>query len=117
MAFVADVVTPATRTVRVGVDLDNPQRLLKPSMLMTMLVQGPTEPAQVVPVDAVVRDGDRDFVFLEIGDNSFRLTQVELGVEHDGQRTLVKPLPDEARVVADGAFHLNNMRIQRNVGR
>jgi cobalt-zinc-cadmium efflux system membrane fusion protein len=117
VAFVADVVTPATRTVRVGVDLDNPQRLLKPSMLMTMLVQGPTEPAQVVPVDAVVRDGDRDFVFLEIGDNSFRLTQVELGVEHDGQRTLVKPLPDEARVVADGAFHLNNMRIQRNVGR
>lgn len=117
VAFVADVVTPATRTVRVGVDLDNPQRLLKPSMLMTMLVQGPTQPAQVVPADAVVRDGDRDFVFLEIGENSFRMTPVELGVEHDGRRTLVKPLPDEARVVADGAFHLNNMRIQRNVGR
>ncbi|HMN80299.1 MAG TPA: efflux RND transporter periplasmic adaptor subunit [Burkholderiaceae bacterium] len=117
VAFVADVVTPATRTVRVGVDLDNPQRLLKPSMLMTMLVQGPTRPAQVVPADAVVRDGDRDFVFLEIGENSFRMTPVDLGVEHEGRRTLVKPLPDEARVVADGAFHLNNMRIQRNVGR
>lgn len=117
VAFVADVVTPATRTVRVGVDLDNPQRLLKPSMLMTMLVQGPTEPAQVVPADAVVRDGDRDFVFLETGENRFRMTPVELGVEHEGRRTLVKPLPDEARVVADGAFHLNNMRIQRNVER
>lgn len=117
VAFVADVVTPATRTVRVGVDLDNPQRLLKPSMLMTMLVQGPTQPAQVVPAEAVIRDGDRDFVFLEIGENRFRMTPVELGVEHDGRRTLVKPLPDEARVVADGAFHLNNTRIQRNVGR
>ena len=113
VAFVADVVNPATRTVRIGVDLDNRERRLKPLMLMTMLVEGNSAPNQVVPSSAVVREGDRDFVMLETGQDRFRLTPVELGFEHDGLRTLLTRLPEEERIVVDGAFHLNNLRNQR----
>jgi cobalt-zinc-cadmium efflux system membrane fusion protein len=115
VAFVADVVNPETRTVRVGVVLDNPERTLKPSMLITMLIEGRNQPQQVVPSSAVVRENDRDHIFIARGSNQFRLTQVELGLERDGKRTLIKPLANDTQIVADGAFHLNNVRAQRAV--
>jgi cobalt-zinc-cadmium efflux system membrane fusion protein len=113
VALVADVVNPDTRTVRVGVDLDNSDRSLKPSMLLTMLVEGRTRRAQRVPAGAIVRDGDRDHVFVEIGPGRFRLTPVAPGAESHGVRALAEPLPEGTRIVADGAFHLNNVRVQR----
>lgn len=111
--YVADIVDPQTRTVKVGAVLDNRDQRLKPSMLMTMLVQGRSTERQVVPSTAVVREEDADHVFVEIRDGAFRLTPVELGPERDGLRPLVKPLPEGSRVVLDGAFHLNNVRLQR----
>jgi membrane fusion protein, heavy metal efflux system len=111
--YIADVVNPETRTVLVGVEVANPERSLKPSMLMTMLVEGKVSPQQVVPAAAVVRDNDRDYVFVETANSVFRLTPVQLGLERDGKRVLSRALPDEAKIVTEGAFHLNNVRAQR----
>ena len=113
VAFVADVVNPETRTVRISVDLDNSARQLKPSMLMTMLIEGKVAERQVVPAAAVVRESNADHVFVETGKDTFKLKRVELGPERDGRRPLLKPMPDGSRVVVDGAFHLNNVRVQR----
>jgi len=113
VAYVADVVNPETRTVRVGVEMENKAQRFKPSMLMTMLVEGGTSRRQVVPVTAVVRENNVDHVFLESRGGVFRLTPAELGPEKDGMRLLLKPLPEGAVVVLDGAFHLNNVRVQQ----
>ena len=115
VALVADVVSPETRTVRVSVDVDNSQRRLKPSMLITMLIEGKSAATPVVPVSAVVRENDRDHVFVGTSGNEYRLSAVELGPERDGVRALLKPLGDASRIVADGSFHLNNVRVQRAV--
>lgn len=113
VAFVADVVNPETRTVRVGVEMENKALRFKPSMLMTMLVEGPVVSRQVIPVAAVVRENNVDHVFVQVRDGVFRLTPVELGPTKDGLRTLLKPLPENASLVLDGAFHLNNVRVQQ----
>ncbi len=115
VGFVADVVNPETRTVRVGVVLDNPERQLKPSMLITMLIEGRTTSQQVVPTTAVVRENDRDHIFVAIANGQFRLTPVDLGLERDGKRPIIKPFAGSPRIVTDGAFHLNNVRAQRAV--
>jgi membrane fusion protein, heavy metal efflux system len=115
VAYVADVVNPETRTVRVGVVLDNPQRMLKPSMLITMLIEGRSTVQQVVPNSAVVRENDRDHIFVTAAGGQFKLTPVSLGLERDGQRALLTPLPDKVAIVTDGAFHLNNVRAQRAI--
>jgi cobalt-zinc-cadmium efflux system membrane fusion protein len=114
--YVADIVDPQTRTVRVGAVLDNRDQQLKPSMLMTMLVEGRSSDRQVVPSGAVVRENDVDHVFVEVREGVFRLTPVELGPERDGLRPVVRPLPEGSRIVLDGAFHLNNVRVQRALG-
>lgn len=113
VAYVADVVDPETRTVRVGVEMENKLLRFKPSMLMTMLVEGPTASRQVVPQSAVVRENDMDQVFVESRPGVFRLTPVPLGAEREGMRTLSRPLPEGTRIVLDGAFHLNNVRAQQ----
>ena len=90
--MVADVVNPETRTVRVSVDVDNPERRLKPSMLITMLIEGKTAATPVVPTSAVVRESDRDHIFIGTTGNEFRLSAVELGpVLHLQGRASVAP--------------------------
>jgi cobalt-zinc-cadmium efflux system membrane fusion protein len=113
VAFIADVVNPETRTVRVGVDLDNKGQRFKPSMLITMLVEGRSGERQVVPASAVVREGNGDHLFVQVRPGVMRLTPVEVGPEREGVRNLLKPLAPDAQVVLDGAFHLNNVRAQR----
>ena len=118
VAFVADVVNPETRTVRIGVALPNTDRKLKPSMLMTMLIEGKPTSKTVVPQAAVVRENDADHVFIKQADGSFKLTRIELGPETNGLRPVlgsIKGIPKDAQIVIDGAFHLNNVRSQRAV--
>jgi membrane fusion protein, heavy metal efflux system len=118
VAYVGDIVNPETRTVRVGVALPNNDRKLKPSMLMTMLIEGKPTSKVVVPQAAVVRENDVDHVFVKQPDGAFKLTRIELGPETNGQRPVLNSLkgfPKDAQIVIDGAFHLNNVRSQRAV--
>lgn len=110
LAFVSSTVNEATRTVRVHLDLDNPAGRFKPAMLATMLLQGRTSPRTCVPVSAVVREDDRDYVFTQTGNGVFTLRPVVLGVEAGSHRVLQDGLRANETIVLDGAFHLNNER-------
>jgi cobalt-zinc-cadmium efflux system membrane fusion protein len=58
----------------------------------------------------VVRDGDRDHVFLHRQDGSFKLIPVELGISINGKRPIIRGLTEGQAIVMRGAFHLNNER-------
>lgn len=110
LSFVAATVNPDTRTVRVRMDLPNPDRELKPAMLATVMVRGKPQQQTIVPAGAVVRQENRDYVFVQTAPDTFQLRQVALGAEYEGNRVLVGGLRDGERIVTDGAFHLNNER-------
>lgn len=115
IVVVADVVNPETRTVRIGVDLDNPDKMLKPQMLITMLIDGRSSARTVVPASAVIRDNDQDHLFVETAPSRYTLRRVRLGVEKDGVRPVLEALPAGTRIVSEGSFHLNNERQKRNI--
>ena len=115
LSFVSVTVNPDTRTVRVRMDLPNPDRRFKPAMLATVLVKGPPQKRRVVPAGAVVREENRDHVFVQHGPNQFVLRQVTLGGEYEGYRSVISGLAADERIVADGAFHLNNERRRREL--
>lgn len=110
LIYVGQIVNPDTRTVLVRTELDNKDGRLKPSMLASMLIESTPLPRLVVPVSAVVRQDDADHVFVEQSEGLFRLTPVKLGAENNGHRVVLEGLQAGARVVMDGAFHLNNYR-------
>ena len=108
--FVADTLNPLTRTVMVRTLVENPTRNLKPDMLANMhIVDNPTK-SLVVPKTAVVRESNRDYVFLAQGNNKFLRVLVELGAEVADVYPVLKGVTIEQKIVVDGAFHLDNER-------
>lgn len=110
VSFVAATVNPDTRTVRVRMDLPNPEREYKPAMLATVAIRGKPVRRRTVPAAAVVRQDNHDYVFVVTGPGKFQLRRVALGREHGNSRVLLSGLGEEDRIVVDGAFHLNNER-------
>jgi cobalt-zinc-cadmium efflux system membrane fusion protein len=112
LSFVSATVNPETRTVRARMNLANPRHKYKPAMLATMIFKDPTQQRQVIPVTAVVRDGDREHVFVEAGPKHFLLRPVTLGEQLGALRVLLEGVVPGERIVIDGAFHLNNERVR-----
>jgi cobalt-zinc-cadmium efflux system membrane fusion protein len=112
LSFVSPIVDPATRTVEVHMDVPNPKGLLKPDELASMTFTGQKERKLTVPVTAVVREENKDYVFVEIGPTKYVLREVTLGQEENDRRVVLSGVRQEERTVTDGAFHLNNQRKQ-----
>lgn len=115
LIFVGDVVNPLTRTVTVRTDLENSDEALKPDMLVSMLVQSKLTQQLAVPRRAVVRENDRDYVYVEIAPNKFRLREVELGTEYKEMAVVVSGLDEHEKIIVDGAFHVNNERKRKEL--
>jgi membrane fusion protein, heavy metal efflux system len=116
LTFVSPTVNPETRTVRARMDLSNSERLFKPAMLANVLIEGRPQKRLVIPAAAVVREDNRDYVFVESGREAWRLRPVTLGTEHEGRRVLLEGLREGEKIVVEGAFHLNNERKRRALG-
>lgn len=110
LIYVGSTVNPESRTVLVRTELENSSGRLKPSMLASMLIESTPTKRMVVPITAIVREQDTDYVFTEEKPGSFRLKPVRLSSEHNGQRVVLDGLSQGMRIVSDGAFHLNNHR-------
>jgi cobalt-zinc-cadmium efflux system membrane fusion protein len=115
LTYVAPVVDPITRTVEVRMQLANQHGLFKPDELATMVFTGHTNRQLAIPQAAVVRENNKDHVFVEIAPNSFVLREVELGEESGDQRVVNGGITSAERIVLEGAFHLNNQRMQNSI--
>lgn len=115
LIYVGDIVNPQTRTVTVRTDLENTDDTIKPDMLVSMVVQSLPTPKLAVPMEGIVRENDRDHVFVQIAPNKFRLREVVLGPEFQGMATVESGVVAGDVVVADGAFHVNNERKRKEL--
>jgi cobalt-zinc-cadmium efflux system membrane fusion protein len=115
LIFVSDTVKPDTRTITARMDVANPKRTLKPGMLASMLIRGASQQRVMVPVVAVVRDDNRDYVFVQLDAQRFQLRQVKLGQENGGVAPVLEGLNEGEKIVTEGAFHLNNERRRKEL--
>ena len=110
LSFVSATVNPESRTVRVRMNVPNPRGRYKPAMLATMRLNDRVQRERVIPVTAVVRENNRDNVFIQTGARTFVLREVELGGEFGDVRALTAGIEPNETIVVDGAFHVNNER-------
>jgi membrane fusion protein, heavy metal efflux system len=115
LSFVSPVVNPETRTVQARMDLPNPRGLFKPEMLASMTFENSPEKGLTVPTTAVVREENKDHVFVQKAANEFLLREVELGPEVADRQVVLRGITAEDTIVLDGAFHLNNKRKQDQI--
>ena len=115
LIYVGDVVNPQTRTVTVRSEIDNHSKTLKPDMLVSMLVQSKPLPKLAIPVQSVVRENDKDHVFVQVATNQYRLREITLGSEYQNMVAVVNGLEEGEIVVSEGAFHVNNERKRKEL--
>jgi cobalt-zinc-cadmium efflux system membrane fusion protein len=106
VARVASSLDPQTRTLKVHVDLPNPQRRFVPEMFGTIRHAGPPRVTPVVPTAAVVQEYGRSEVFVERGPGQFERRVVTTGVRAGDLVAITSGLDTNSRVVVDGAILL-----------
>lgn len=115
LSFVSPIVDPATRTVAVRLDVANPNGQLKPDELANMTFTGHTDRKLTVPNAAIVRENNKDYVFVESGTQKYMLREVSLGEEENDRRVVLSGVRQDEHIVTEGAFHLNNQRKQNAI--
>jgi cobalt-zinc-cadmium efflux system membrane fusion protein len=112
LSYVAPTVDPITRTVEVRMDLSNSKGLFKPDELASVTFGGHSERKLTIPQTAIVREDNKDYIFVRTSSNNFLLREVELGDESNDERVVLSGVTASEAIVLDGAFHLNNQRKQ-----
>ncbi len=99
-----------TRTARVRLSFANPGLKLKPEMYGQVLIYSPlAQPVVAVPTEAVLDSGERQLVFIALGQGRFEPRQVKLGVEgDDGWREVTAGLKGGEEIVTSAQFLLDS---------
>ena len=118
--FLYPEVSRDTRTLKVCVEIPNSERLLRPGMYADVVIQGPPiDKAVVIPQSSIIRSGERNIVFVDIGEGKFQPREVQLGVKGEGDdiQVLEGVGPGEL-VVTQAQFMLDSeSRIQEAIAK
>jgi cobalt-zinc-cadmium efflux system membrane fusion protein len=74
------VLDPATRTVKVRLELDNASGLMRPNMFASVtFASASSKHEPVIPSSAILQLHDKSWVFHKVGDGSFRRQEIQTG--------------------------------------
>jgi membrane fusion protein, copper/silver efflux system len=97
-----------TRTVRVRIELPNPELKLKPGMFVNVELHRGLGRVLTVPVDAVLDSGERQRVFVDRGDGYFEPREVEVSERAEDYAVITRGLRPGDRVVTRANFLLDS---------
>ncbi|MCZ6641811.1 MAG: efflux RND transporter periplasmic adaptor subunit [Gammaproteobacteria bacterium] len=109
IAYIYPYAESKTRTVKVRIELDNPDLALKPEMFAEITVHASQQDqATVIPSEAVIRSGSRDQVFVVRGPGHFEPRTVELGLQSDGRVIVLDGVLPGEEVVTSAQFLIDS---------
>ncbi len=104
VAFIDPLLDPKSRTVKVHLHFPNPTGELKPEMYGEVVLRGADREGLTIPLDAVIRTGTKDVVFVDLGEGKFQPREVELGDTSGDQVEVKKGLEKGQKVVTRANF-------------
>ncbi|MFI3221075.1 MAG: efflux RND transporter periplasmic adaptor subunit, partial [Methylococcales bacterium] len=109
LAFIYPYAEAKTRTIKVRLVFDNAERLLKPDMFADVIIYADKQVnAVVIPVEAVVRSGTKNQVFVVQGAGKFEPREIITGLSSDGNVTVLKGLKAGEEVVTSAQFLIDS---------
>jgi RND family efflux transporter MFP subunit len=100
----------STRTARIRLAFPNPKLELKPDMFAQVEIKSPLKQTTVViPMEAVLNTGEKQHVFLALGQGHFAPQEIKLGVRgNDGMVQVLSGLNGGEDVVTSAQFLLDS---------
>ncbi len=108
VTFIAPIVDPLTRTVKVRSEFDNADGALKPDMFGDVVIQQPARQVVVVPESAVLQTGARSVVFLVKSDGTFEPREVTVGTKSEQFYEVRSGLKAGEKVVTQANFLIDS---------
>jgi RND family efflux transporter MFP subunit len=99
---------PATRTLKVRLEADNPGYALKPDMFVDVDLPISLPPVIAVPADAVLDSGLKRTVFVDRGTGFFAPREVETGRRIGNRVEITRGLTPGERIVLSGNFLIDS---------
>ncbi|WP_295578361.1 efflux RND transporter periplasmic adaptor subunit [uncultured Lamprocystis sp.] len=107
ISFIDPNLDEQTRTARVRVILENPERRLRYRQTAQALVSVTTPDLLLVPRAAVLQHSGRPIVYLDLGEQGYRAREIRLGRVGDSQAEVLGGLNAGDRVVTTAALILD----------
>jgi multidrug efflux pump subunit AcrA (membrane-fusion protein) len=108
ITYVAPTLDPATRTLRVRVELTNADMALRPEMFANVEIRAESGAGVVIPDDAILDSGTRRIVFVETDAGTFEPREITPGVRSDGRAQVLAGVDVGDRVVVRANFLLDS---------
>ncbi len=106
IANIGDSLDPITHAVKVRVVVANPGHRLKPAMFATLRIAQPPRLRILVPLEAVIHDGDKTEVYMPDSGGKYAVRQVTTGATRGKKIEILSGLQDGDQVVSQGAAFL-----------
>lgn len=102
-------VDPVTRAITIRAIFENPDNLLKPGMLMSLILTGPARDVIAIPEGAITALSTQHFVYkLNPDGKTVKRISVEVGARRPGLVEITKGLTPGDRIVTEGAIRLKD---------
>ena len=108
VTYIYPTVDPQTRTVKVRLEFPNPNFELKPQMYSNVLLNVDYGNQVVVPQAAVLDSGERQTVFVALGDGYFVPREVQTGAKVDEKIIVLSGLKPGETIVTSGNFLIDS---------
>ena len=99
---------PETRTGQIRIQLKNPRSELKPDQFVNVFLGLDQQVQLVVPSDAVLNTGERQYVFVDLGNGYFDPRQVRVGMQGADETSILSGIKEGERVVTAANFLLDS---------
>jgi len=109
VSFIYPTIDPKSRTIQVRIDVQNPNKKLKPAMLAIVTINtGETKSLPVIPESAVIRSGEQNVAVQFLGEGKFKPVTIELGDYSNGYYQVLAGLSDGNKVVTSAQFLIDS---------
>ena len=107
--FVYPEVHPKARTLRARLEFKNPEELLLPNMFVEAVIYGgPKRDALILPREALILSGDREYVVKAIGEGRFQPVAITTGMWRDNRVEVLDGLDEGDEIVISGQFLIDS---------
>ncbi len=105
--YISQVVNETTRSIRVRCALENPDLKLLPAMHASVSIRNlPGQPSLMLPLTAVIAEGDQNFVFIKTADDRYHWKPITLGIRFEKNAIVRIGLKAGDQVISNGALAL-----------
>jgi Cu(I)/Ag(I) efflux system membrane fusion protein len=113
VSFINPEINPDSRLLLIRMEIPNPNLQLKPGMQAIAKLSQPKQKGLFIPTDAVIREENAAYIWVEKRPGVFENIMVETGLETNGMIEIKSEIDAAKKVVITGAYAINSEYIFR----